>query len=341
MKVVCLIQELMNELDLDAPDLARETRVDQRTIDKLRFDTSDWRLSRKALYNLTLFAHSKGFTKGIFEVRPLPFWQSFEGQDVIVHREYRSWDAKGEVQLREFFSKLNSKPLVEALSGDTLAQEKEWLIEKISTQMRNYNCVFIGSPKCSLATEIALSLIWGAEPFDSSPSNVAKVPLHFLGMQPEHRYRASAMIEGGNQTGFRIKLSKTGQSIFVPVDRLPTESYLRSSKEGCDASAVVVCSQPLETSNPVTTIVISGYTGLATSLAIDTLIYGDPSIEVLEVGRPQIAALRFKYKKRPLRQEGTSDGLRKPIEATFKWGPPWENVVTPADAIALEALSKR
>ena len=336
MKVICLVRELMDGLGLDKDDVAlgKLTQVDWRTIRKLRIDDENWRLSRKALHSLTLFAHSKGY-RGIFEVRPLPFWERFKGSEAIIYREDRYWDAKGEAQLRDYLAKLNAEATVVLPDEEDLARDKDWHIERIADRICNRNCIFLGSPKFSFASEIALSLLWGAQPFDDSISNTSKIPLRFMGMSASHQYANSALIEGGSRYGIRIQTPETGQPVRIPVERFTEEEYEKLAGEYRDAGVVVVADQPLGTQQHVTTMIICGYTGLATSLATNELIYGDPPLELLEDRNLRIAAFGYKYRKLPKREDGVVKGLREPLENTLSWK--WEEVVSTADAVALES----
>ena len=92
---------------------------------------------------------------------------------------------------------------------------------------------------------------------------------------------------------------------------------------------IVVARSPLATDRDVTTIVIAGYTALATRAAATQLVVGEPPIkaEAMVFDRNHLLAYTFRYRK-PKRSPGAAPGeLRREIPESGQWAPPWDAVV--------------
>ena len=319
MRVVLLLDDLMKELDLDDSDIHRMFGIHPRTVEKLRTDSDEWRLSRTNLHKLMLFAFDHGYPNGIFELRLHPLWDDFRQGPVAIFREQLAWDTKVEEHLRGFFSHFRDDPQTETqalISVDDVAD--------VERAMKNCNCIFVGSPKSSIATEIALSLLWDAKPLDASDENRSRLPVQFHGMR--HSRPESAMLVDSDQHGLRIHDPKKKKPVHVSVDWFPLDTYMPYIGEGWDASLAVVCRQPFGTEEPVTTVVVSGYTGRATLLTTEELTHGEPPLSLAELGHPELAVFRYRFKKRAYRGQATTAGLRKVVKDSGVWGPPWADI---------------
>ncbi|MFL6264348.1 MAG: hypothetical protein ACJ76Y_32065 [Thermoanaerobaculia bacterium] len=308
-----MLGEIMDDLALSKADLVKELGVHPKTLDKLLVDgeKDNWRLDREALYRYLLFAHAHGFDA--FRIAPHPIWRTFENdQNIRIFRGSNKADGPVEVFLTNY---------LERLHGMTLASTESDGIEKA---MKQHNCVIIGSPKANAASEIALALLWGAQPFVAAPQNQDQVPVHFLGMKQEHP-QPSAILIDSSRHGIDVRIPKSLRRNFVKVDWLPSGKYEPSTKDGQEAAVLVACHRPLGTEKDVTTIIIAGYTGTSTLEAAHEVTYKkipdlDPSIAP---GEPCFAVLKFIFRKRAQRR-ASSRSLRSPKEGTAIWGPPWE-----------------
>jgi hypothetical protein len=283
--------------------------MDSRMVDKLLLDSEahPWRLDRDSLNRYIIFAHEHGFEP--FRVEAGAIWSPFARSEVSVFRGPCRSDIRVEDHLAKFLRRLDCKIESASISGD---------VEK---DLRERNCVIIGSPKANPASEIALALLWQAEPFNANKDNRSKIPISFLGMSMEH---GSALLVESTRHG--ILLPGSTGNCYLKVDWLPPEKFGPYVGLGRDAAILVVCHRPLGTERDVTSIVIAGYTGLATLVAAQELTRKTlPDIKPEEnPGTPCLAALKFAYKKR--RQYRRSlDNLRSFKEGSAQWAPPWND----------------
>jgi hypothetical protein len=310
MRVICTLREIQEGMGLSIKDLKRELDMDARTIDKLVADSEydPWRLERSALHKLCLFAHSHGVDA--FRIEPHPIWRSFGDSEALLFRGPKKADVPVEKHLIEYFERLNCE--IDSSTSFSSLDEK----------MREHNCVIIGSPKANRASELALTLLWGAEPFESSVKNREKIPIGFHGMQTDGT-EPSALLQESTRHAISILPPGSKERSFLKIDWIPPEKFGPYKGIGQDAAVLVVCNRPLGTTKDVTTIVIAGYTGLATLVAAQEATYKEiPDLQPDETpGQPALAALKFRYKKK--KQYKRADNLRTLEEGSTKWAPPW------------------
>lgn len=306
-----MLRDIKEEWDLSRADLQKELGLDARTIDKLLKDDDidQWRLDRSKLHQLVLFAHAHGYE--LFRVVPHPIWRSFEGKEVAIFRGSGKADAPVEDHLTKHFERLHAQT------------HSSTVPDGIEEAMKTKNCVVIGSPKANRASEIALSLLWGAEPFGKEEANRDRIPVHFLGMTDQGG--PSAILQQSSRHGLNVRIPNSKARKYIKVDWLPAERYGAYKGDGQDAAVLVACYQPLGTTEDVTTIVIAGYTGLSTLVAAqEATSKRIPEIQPEETpGEPCFATLKFTYRKRSQKRKSV-DNLRSHVEPSY-WGPPWDN----------------
>jgi hypothetical protein len=311
MRVRCMLRQIQEELGLTVSDLGRELAVDIRTIDKLIADDANWRLDRRALYRYLLFARKHGFDA--FRIEPNEIWRSFENSEAIIFRGPKKAVIPVESHLVKYFEQLNC----EVISSTATAG--------IEDAMRQQNCVIIGSPDVNQASECGLALLWKAEPFNGDAENREKIPINFLGMQPE-RTEPSVLIQESRRHGLQIQLPGSRERSYLKVDWIWSEKYGPHKEIGQDAAVLVVCHQPMGTQKNVTTIVIAGYTDFATLVAAQEVTHKKiPELRPEDTpGQPCLAVLKFHYRKRP--QIGrVLNNLHAAEEGSMIWAPPWES----------------
>lgn len=314
MRVLCTLGEIQDELGMKKADLERELGMDSRTVDKLIADSPDdpWRLDRDMLHRYFLFARAHGFEP--FRVEPHAIWERFQDSQATIFRGPKKADVPVENHLVKYFERLRCE-----VNTSTTP-------EGIEEAMRERNCVVIGSPKGNKASEIALALLWDAKPFQGDSKNREKIPICFLGMDAEHA-GSSALLQESSRHGFDIKIPGSEQRGYLKVDWLSPDKFGPYRGSGQDAAVLVVCNRPMGAEKDVTTIVIAGYTGLATLVAAQEAT--SPKIPDLKAGRPGepcFAVMKFRYKKRRQQNQSPADNLRVVEEGSTVWAPPWSSV---------------
>lgn len=313
MRVLCMLREIQEELGLTMADLERELGMDSRSIDKLieDSDSDPWRLDRENLHRFLLFAHSHGFDG--FQIEPNSIWRTFENQRAVIFRGPTKADVPVESHLVKYFERLNCE-VESAISS-----------EGIEEAMRERNCVVIGSPKANPASEVALALLWGAEPFIGEAPNREKIPISFFGMQREGG-APSALLQQSTRYGFHILPPGATERKYLKVDWLPPEKFGPYKGTGQEAAILVGCNRPLGSQKDVTTIVVAGYTGLSTLVAAQEATSKPiPELQLAEnPGQPCLAVLKLRYRKRRQYRQALAN-LRTPEEGSAKWAPPWPN----------------
>ena len=315
MRVVCTLGEMMNEFSLSDQDVRNELGLDIRTIGKIRDNKHDWRLDRDALFKLILYGDEHGYE--IFRVQPHDLWHTFEKSTALVFRSNKGTDAGVENHLSTWLRKINCDS--ETIIGCSDRR-------KVERSLRMTNCIVIGSPIVSLASEIVLALLWGARPFDSSNENCSKLPIRFTGRRPELSKPSAMVVAEGPPA---IMVQSRGQKTWrqSKVNWQPREQYASARGSGRDAALLVVRRQRT-ISLDVTTVVIAGYTGLATLLASKAITHGEVPIQDsdLKDSRPHAAVYTYEFTKRVARPGGKLDNLRQKKEGSDGWAPPWENL---------------
>lgn len=309
----------MVDLGITNAALAKEIGIDVRSVEKLRRN-SGWRLTKRAFDDLMLWAFEHGYPEGLFLIRQHPIWSGFQNAPIKVFRSTPFWDAKLEGVLTSFFHKLGGKWTTE-IDCDNAGS--------IQKAMSTCNCVFIGSPKSNVATEVALSLFWNARPFDADERNRRQLPLQFLGMKPR-KGTSSAFLAGGTRHGFLLRLPDQPEPSFLRVDWRTPQRYRAYSGDGTDAAVLVACRKPLAAKKQVSSVVVAGYTGRATYLAGKGATTKEIPIreeDLANSATPQIAAFKYDYKKLKDRGKKSLTNQRKPDLDSFQWGPPWEGFV--------------
>jgi len=313
MRVICTLREIQEELGLSKSDLERELKMDSRTIDKLLVDSAGdpWRLDREMLHRYFHFAHSHGFDPFRFE--PQAMWRTFQNSEVTIYRGPKKADVPVENLLVRYFERLHCE-----IHSSTSP-------EGLEEAMRERNCVVIGSPKANEASEIALSLLCGCKPFTPQAKNRERLPVLFFGMATDGD-RPSVLLQESSRHGIGLRPANAIERKFLRVDWFPIEKFGPYQGEGQDAAVIVACNRPLGTERDVTTIVIAGYTGLATFVAAQEAAYMEiPDLQPdAQPGQPCFTAMKFQYKKRKQTRQSL-DNLRKLVQGSVEWGPPWED----------------
>ena len=316
MRVVSHIRKLVEDLG-SADELARAIRIDRRSALKL-IEDRNWELRRETLHRLLLLGFEQGLDHGVFEVRQHELWDTFKGAQASLFRADLTWDTKVEGSIRDFLAHLDCAP--------TLANTGE-SVEAMRDIIRTRNCIFIGSPKANPATEVALALLDGVSPFDSSAANRDRMSIQFLGKSSFHKTGASSILTESTWCGILVRPPRKRAPLRVKVDWLTGDEFRGPAREGEDGAAIVVCRKPCGATENVTTIVVCGYTGLATQQAAEELIHGEPpiSVEQLErAGCPIRIVQTFRFKKRAYRSQRNLDLLKTAVPGSTRWHQPSE-----------------
>lgn len=326
MRVVCLLDEVLKESPVPSAALEARLGLDSRTIKKLRQNARDWRLDADAFTKLMLFGFEHGLANGIFAIRPHVIWRTFTqsadeaSRSAALYRASRVSDAKVEAELTSFLQRIGCGSVTEIIDPPKVPD-----IDEIRDAMRTKNCVFVGSPKSNAASELALCLLWDTKPFQPRRSGQDKLPFHILMPDAEEHRASSIIVPGGQRHGFAIPDARGPGLKLIRVAWKPLREYETSISEGQDAAMVVVARSPLGTAKEVTTIVIVGYTGLATHVTATQLMLGEPPVseDAMASAGTHLLAYTFQYRK-PRRSAGSRAGdLRREIPDTGRWAPPW------------------
>ncbi len=316
----------MNELSLDERTLAKELGINLAHVRRLH-DGSWSSISRSDLQAVMSWA--KKHDRQVLTVEPSPLWQTLPESDVLL---VRGLDDDG--------NPLRSDSQVEALlvgslkdAGchvDIVVSDKISSVE-VEQAMQERNCIFIGSPKHNQASEHSMAAMFGLKAGDLSAANVRRAPFEFV-LDEESR-RPSAFCNAkssGGAIGVRIRTSgaKSGSSgHLMRVDYHAAAGPVRAKNKGNDVGVLVVCRQPLGTSQNVTTIVLAGYSGFATQDMAQDIVADGLRIEKRDVlpGQPVIRVLAAKFKKTTRRFEE-----RERVLKGRRWyGPPWSQLPSP------------
>jgi hypothetical protein len=314
-KVVCTLGDIQHKLGATDAQLGRELMMDTRTISKLLADdeAAAWRLDRAQLHRLILFANSHGLQA--FKIVRHPIWSTFTARvdEIAVFRGTRSSDAPIEEFLNRYLAQLGSHNVHLNIPSTP---------RQVEDAMTQVNCLFIGSPRAHPASEMALALLWGAEPFQDQSGNRARIPIQFLGMTPDHEFKSSALLRDGTWHGFELKTGSR-QPLLWKVDWFRPEVYSAHRGSITDGAVLVACYQPLRTREAVTTIVIAGYTALSSMIAANEAAYRSlPDFDPQEApGSPWYTAMKASYEKRG-DQPRSTEVTQLVKDNSVEWTPP-------------------
>lgn len=288
MKVKCILQEICEHEDVSLAELHAATGIHVKSLKNLLQDEG-WRVDRDNYESLLSFAFDHGYAT-VFQTEHHPIWDTFHrnAQTSIIRGQIRR-DVDIEQVMTHFVENIGGKPEMVVASRNIAAVKKA---------MKERNCIFIGSPKSNPSTEIALCSLYGAIPFDGSAANRKRLPLQILGVEPPPKTR-SALLVTSRKHGFEIGTGPSKQ--FVDVHRLPQDEYDHWFGEASkpDAAVVVVCRSPLKTTKRVTTILVLGYSSLATESAARQLTHGELPLDAAELAEPgSVHVLKYEFQFR-------------------------------------------
>jgi hypothetical protein len=290
--------------------LHAETGIHPKSLKNLLSDEG-WRLDRDNYESLTRFAFNHGYDS-VLHIEHHPIWETFDRKaHTNIYRGRPIWDAEIERTLRRFLQRIGGKPAM------VIAEEKPRAIQKA---MKETNCIFVGSPKSNAATEIALCLLYGATPFDASAPNRRKIPVQIVGADPKVKKSSAVLVPSRGTHQFEIAVR--GGKEVLPVHWIPQEAYERWHGENDDAAVVIVCASPLGTSKPVTTILVMGYTGLATESAARQLTHGELPLmhaQLSQRGKTHILSYTFQFTKSHIASSRNTGDLRRAVLETGVW----------------------
>ncbi|HEX2831981.1 MAG TPA: hypothetical protein VHW00_03145 [Thermoanaerobaculia bacterium] len=316
MKLVCNVDELCAALKMTPEHLAVAAGIDRRTFSKLNAKGEAWSLKREQIEILVKLAFKAGL-EGFFRLEHHPAWSTFEHAPAQIFRGIPDWDASVEAEITTFLKHKGGTP--RTITGQP--QESD-----VATALRESNCIFIGSPRNNPATEIALCLITGATPFDDSPRNREKVPIHMIGREPVEGRKSAILSASQHRHGFDVAGATAGRR-FLKVHWKPREEYVKWAGEGEDAAMIVVCRSPLNTAKNVTSVFVLGYTALSTQEAMTQLLEGDcplPAESLSNAGKPHVLAWQFRFKKPRIASLTSKADPRRAIVDSGHWASaPW------------------
>lgn len=325
------LSSLMQSLGMDVKAVANELGINPAHVARLCED--NWAtIQRPDLQKLLCWAQKHGQAE-LLSVVPNPAWRTLSNSEVVLFRGRTRdgnplhSDSNVERELIVALEDEGCRITPRSIEMPDHAQIVAW--------MRTTNCIFIGSPKLNAASESALAALWDVEPRRATASNRRLSPLQFVwepgyaGCSAFGRPKAD-----GETIGLHVGVRNTDgivQRRFpVPVDWKPADRYAKWTGKGRDAGAMVVCYQPLGTTNEVTTIVLAGHSGFATVDMATDLVRDELRYEAREL-RPHAVSMRVlatSYVKKSARGDS-----RSRITKGRRWyGLPWSE---------LEGLSKK
>jgi hypothetical protein len=246
------------------------------------------RISRRDLHALLTWAFWKDVP--LLDVAPHPLWRTFPQAPATLFFD-DIFNAR-EVQGRMIEA-------IERRRGRVRGLRDQSSIEDIRRRMKTENCVFLGGPVKTPKSEAAYSFLCGAEPFDESPANRAKLEVIFTGCGwslPNERSSWALNVDEMSGCGLRVQTRK--RKVLLPVTRYrDAQTLLRGGRGGIDAGVLVACRRPLGTDQEVTTIILAGMSSVATRALVDEMIWetADFPEDELPEGTPVTLLLRLPF----------------------------------------------
>lgn len=315
MKVVSRLDDIMREQNLSVEALRQRLGVpiDDRTISKICRGHANWRLSREQLFALLALADEVGYE--LFEVRPNELWDTFVGSTAHIFRCREREDAHVEAHFSRLFERVNCRTQLHLDDADATL---------IRDHIDKNNCVFIGAPIASKASETALAHLCQVEAF--SPEHHRRSPVAFIGRRPDGEWRSTFLRD------------ESSHAVKIPGKRVAVTWYERdrfrtATGQGTDA-ALVVARRHSRGDKPVTTVVVAGYRAEGTAEAARALTHGEPpfSAESLADSATKLALFTYQFKKRPARRADARN-LVQPEKGTGRWTGvvtrPWRTLEAP------------
>jgi DNA-binding Xre family transcriptional regulator len=275
-----LAEPLKRHLDGDPKSaLAERIGVSPQKLNAMMSDQWEY-ITRDALERTADFLELE--VSEIFELVPVDFWRPIEeANGYILLRGSQSPTVKDREILLPKYDDLASqvvKNFMRKSLGDVAEppvvehhQDEKELMKKARSQ----NCVVIGSPKTSAATEILLSRFFGAEPFDSTLANRRKIPFGFCWPDSSSIVQSSSLTcsELAREEVKNVPGIATMDGVHIRADLKPPDEFRAwKTKEGLDCGLVFVANRPFETKNNIKLIVLAGFGGIGTLAAAKALV---------------------------------------------------------------------
>jgi hypothetical protein len=243
----------------NATDFANAFDIPRNRVTKFEKDT--WvDISRKHLQKLLQLEARIRVTKpafSLFTLRRDPIWETFESTGIgFVGQDLDGVTVEVDHYVLGAFS----------TAGLSLIPPPAGL--SVTDAMRMRNCVFVGSPKCNEATEIALNALFES----GDPPLVFSWPNWPPGRQP-------------------TRISREGQLGVHYIDHHDEVAHILDKSPSRPVGALVVCRSPLGTDEPVTTIIAVGSSRFGTVQVVEDLLGGGVHVPSSQLTPSQPAVL--------------------------------------------------
>jgi hypothetical protein len=286
--------------------LAKELRINHAEMTRLCEDR--WTgIKRKDLQQLLFWSH-RAKTQ-LFTVSPHTVWENFLASPTLFSKGQtpsgapRVWDAKVDQVLGPALGK-------EGCQVEAMQPLRD--VDAARVQMQTKNCIFVGSPKWNRDSDLALRAL-----FDITGRK--QPPFRFVVRESAIESPFISVTDKNEEVGITM-----GGDVRFGVGWTDPSAYPDWTGKANDAGLLIVCRQPFKTKESVTTIVLAGFTGLATYAMSRDLVSGEFSVfaDELTPGQPLLRVLRARYTK-----VGASDESRELLAKGYRWfGPPWAQV---------------
>lgn len=319
------LRDAMDRLEVPIAELARQLHINPDQISRLRAGT--WTdITREQVQRLLLWADKNEITD-LISIVPHPIWLTFPGSAVSIFigsgsggdGDVQEPDARASDELIRFCKQDRCTTFVHAHGLPNTGDDVSAFVNKIRDSLRTRNCIFVGGPRQSPASEVAIASLWGSTPFAERGPNAGKAPFEFVYPSwPDGKAGSSFASTRSHSRELKLKMG-SAKNLRVPF--LAEDEWYRWKGLAWDFGVAVICRRPLGTKADVTTIVLAGLGGLATwavtcGLTRDLYL---PSREVAD-DRPVFRVMCARFKKTTGRDNRTL------LPEGSRWvAPPWKN----------------
>jgi DNA-binding Xre family transcriptional regulator len=285
------LQELLRKHDL--PFVAASIGIAPNTLRKMLREDWDF-LPRDAIERICdRFDCS---LDELFELVPDKFWTSIAERKQCTFLRAPSGESQGKITrdhtatttVTDFLH--DSFPPFTARTLDNLHDEST-IIESVKGE----NCIVIG--RTNRASEILLSRLFNAIPFDARPTNGTDIPFFFVVPNTDPLIGKSSLVrstETAGPPGIYLK----GSELLIPADFWPEREFFNLSfNRARDPGLILVVDKPFDTNLDVKLVVLAGFSGIGTLAAAKALVRDFRDLEPVPPATHVLGVVQGVYRK--------------------------------------------
>lgn len=322
--VLNLAPALKKRIEVDGAEFVAQ-QLEMNAQHVVRLAEGGWTdITRDQMQRLSAWARTHEFDPNLFSFGgPHPLWEPFAEKSAMLFvgrnsdRHINKDDADAQAILTRFLADDRCGVSPEHVDQPSDEKGRRPLGRHMRESMMNHNCIVVCGPRRNPASEVAVSLLWDAEPFNSSSATRQRLPFHITYYGGANESVDSAFSSIDNKPEHRGIVVSNAWHLPFPY-KPDVQWRMPSQKPTFDFAVIAMCRKPLDTTKEVSTLVIMGLTGFATKAACTSIAAEELCVESLADGAPELRVFCAKFKK------GVGRDSRRLTDGCRWVGAPWD-----------------